>query len=899
MLSAPKVPADAAPYGDGEVLNSEEFARRLAETDDPLQVFRDALKRIDDGMGARFHAGASAAELVPARSRIMDTVVKQAWRRHVDGSRRDLCLVAVGGFGRGELHPGSDIDLMVLVCDERALERHRPGIESFLAFLWDVGLEVGQSVRTPADCELEGRNDVTVATNLMEARLLEGPQALFATMRERTGPHRIWPRDKFFEAKRAEQTHRHERFHDTAYKLEPNVKEGPGGLRDIQTIAWVAQRHFGGDTLHDLVEHEFLTEAEYQDLLRGQQFLWQVRFALHTLTKRREDRLLFDYQQQLAHQFGYRDEGHDLAIEQFMQRYYRTIMNLLRLNEMLLQLFEEAILLLHDTDRVERINRRFQKRKGFIEATSNDVFQRYPFALLEVFLLNAQHPATKGVRASTIRLIREHRHLIDAKFRKDVRARSLFMEILRQPHGITHELRRMNAYGVLGAYLPEFGQVVGRMQYDLFHTYTVDEHTLFLVRNLRRFYLPRFSHEFPHCSEVMQRIPKPELLYIAGLYHDIAKGRGGDHSELGARDAQRFCTQHGLSQFDTRLVVWLVRNHLLMSVTAQKQDVNDPEVVHEFASLVGDQLYLDHLYLLTVADIRATNPKLWNSWRAALLQELYFGTRRALRHGLGTAVDREQRIREIQSRAGALLTKRGIDKARITAVWEGFVADYFLRHTAEQVAWHTRAILKKADDGRALVLARKDNKGTEIFVYQREHDELFATTTAILDQLNLTVVDARIITARTGYTLDSYTVLEADGQPISDRSRTRQIAGRLRRALNDCESAQPHSSRRTPRQLRYFNTPTTVSFDDDESNRRTVVELITADRPGLLSRVGRVFTASGLRVHNARIATLGERAEDVFFVTDLHNQPIKDVREQERIRDMLVRELGDGQPRAH
>jgi len=395
---------------------------------------------------------------------------------------------------------------------------------------------------------------------------------------------------------------------------------------------------------------------------------------------------------------------------------------------------------------------------------------------------------------------------------------------------------------------------------------------------------------------VMQRIAKPELLYIAGLYHDIAKGRGGDHSELGAQDAQAFCNAHGLSQFDTRLVKWLVANHLLMSVTAQKQDINDPEVVHDFALLVGDPLYLDHLYLLTVADIRATNPKLWNSWRAALLQELYFGTRRALRGDLETAVDREQQIAEIQSQARALLVRRGIDEARIATAWGGFVGDYFLRHTAEQVAWHTRAVLKKADDGRALVLARQDQKGTEIFIYQRERDTLFATTTAILDLLGLTVVDARIITARTGYTLDSYTVLEADGQPIADRSRLRQIAGRLRRALNDPDSLRRLSTRRAPRQLRYFKTPTTVSFDTDDTSGRSVVELTTADRPGLLSRVGRVFTASGVRVHNARIATLGERAEDVFFVTDLDDQPFLDLDEQDRIRGRLVGELDQGQP---
>jgi len=892
-MHVPTVTRDI-PYSDEGILDTRALDSRVAEGASALAVFRDALQHSTERLRELFFRGLSAAELVPARARLMDKLIVRAWQRFLPAGSRELALVAVGGYGRGELHPGSDVDIMVLVESDQAMTRHQAAISAFLTFLWDVGIDVGQSVRTPQDCEAQGRADVTVATNLMEARLLVGTGELFQAMRARVGPDTIWPTAEFFQAKRREQAKRHLRFHDSAYNLEPNVKEGPGSLRDIQTIGWVAKRHFGAETLHDLVSYGFLTETEYQELIAGQNFLWRVRFALHTLTGRREDRLLFDYQRQIAVQFGYRDGPHNLAIEQFMQRYYRSIMHLSRLNEMLLQLFEEAILLGGDPGDPIPINRRFQARRGYIEAISGNIFRRYPFALLELFLLLAQHTELKGVRASTIRLIREHKHLIDDRFRNDVRATSLFMEILRQRHGITHELRRMNAYGILGAYLPEFGQIVGRMQYDLFHVYTVDQHSLFLVRNLRRFYLLKHAEELPHCSALMQRIPKPHLLYIAALYHDIAKGRGGDHSELGAMDARTFCRRHGLSQFDTRLVVWLVQNHLLMSLTAQKKDINDPEVVHDFAKRVGDLLYLNHLYLLTVADIRATNPKLWNSWRDSLLRELYHATRRAMRQGLESPVDREERIHETQQQARALLEHKGIARERIEAAWEDFTGDYFLRHSPEEIAWHTRAVLKKADDNRALVLARPEASGTQIFIYKRDRDTLFATTTAVLDQLGLTVVDARILTAATGFTLDTYTVLEADGEPIVERARIRAIVDRLRQELNRSEGPALEPSRRTSRRLRHFRTPTTVSFVGVDALGRTVLELMTADRPGLLSRVGSVFRDLGVRIHTARIATLGERAEDVFFVTDTGNRPFRDPALRERIREALVTEL-DGE----
>ena len=858
-----------------------------------IKPWRETARDFQTALYAAFREGVPATELVPARAQLVDALLRRAWADFLPTDTVDLALVAVGGYGRGELHPASDVDIMILLGSPTVEAQHRSGLERFLTFLWDIGLEVGQSVRSVDDCVREARADITVATNLMEARRLLGDEGLFQAMRAATGPDKVWPTPDFFRAKIDEQKSRYHKYHETAYNLEPNVKEGPGGLRDLQNVGWVAKRHFNATTLHGLVVHGFLTEAEHQSLVACQAFLWQVRFALHMITGRREDRLLFDHQRQLAACLGYRDQDHNLAVEQFMQRYYRTIMELSRLNEMLLQLFEEVILLADGPGVPSPINRRFQSRHGYLEVVRPSVFKRYPFALLEVFLLLQQHPELKGVRASTVRLIRDHRYLIDDTFRADLRARSLFMEILRQPRGVTRQLRRMNRYGVLAAYLPEFAVIVGRMQYDLFHTYTVDQHTLFVVRNLRRFYVPRFAHEFPFCSELMQGIPKPELLYVAGIYHDIAKGRGGDHSELGAEDAIAFCRRHGLSAYDTDLVAWLVRNHLLMSITAQKKDIHDPEVIAEFAAQIADPVRLDYLYLLTVADMRATNPRLWNTWKDTLLRELHRATRRTLRRDVSAAEDKRSRITETQREACQRLQQAGIERQRIEAAWAGFGDDYFLRHSADEVIWHTRAVLKKADDGRALVLAQPDSQrgGTEIFVYTRDQANLFALITAVLDQLGLTVLDARIITGANGYSLDSFTVVEDSGEPIGERARSREILRVLRRELNRAEPRPLKITRRTPRELKHFPTPTQMAFLDDEVNGRTILELTTADRPGLLSRIGRAFMDCNIRLHNARIATLGARAEDVFVITDADNRPLREAAQYTALRESLLRHL--------
>lgn len=839
-----------------------------------IQAWKERLRAGRDALFAEFDRGAPIASLVLGRSRLIDAVLREVWAFHL-GETRDAALVAVGGYGRQELHPASDVDILILV-DPQADDRLAPHFEGLVTYLWDLGLEVGHSVRTPEECAREAAGDVTIMTNLIEARHLAGDPALCQRMREVTAADRIWDSERFFAAKTQEQRARWQKYGGTAYNLEPNIKENPGGLRDIQMIGWVAKRHFDAETLHELVGHDFLTESEYQTLIEGQTLLWRIRFALHRIAGRREDRLQFDHQRTLAKQFGFEDGENNLAVEQFMQQYYRTVQELNRLNEMLLQLFREAILLHDEVGPPVPINKRFQSRSGYLEVTSPSVFQRWPIALLEVFHILQMHPELEGVRASTIRLIRENRHRIDEAFRADLRARSLFMEILRHPSGITHAARRMNRYGILAAYIPTFANIVGRMQYDLFHVYTVDEHTLTLLRNLRRFTIPAHDDEFPLCSAIARRIPKLELLYLAGLFHDIAKGRGGDHSILGARDAWDFCQLHGLPEFDSRLVAWLVEKHLLMSMTAQRKDIGDPEVIQDFAEMVGDPTRLDYLYLLTVADTRATNPDRWNSWKDALLRELYHSTRRALLRGLDNPQAQDELIQQKRTEARRLVVRYGGDPGASDQLWSRFNLDLFLHNSPDEIAWQTRQIIASDPTQLPLVVIRPVTArgGTEIFIFTPDRADLFARTTALLDQMGLSIMDARILTTDDGMAVNTYQVLDQDGHPIHDPLRMEEIRARLSEDLGEGASGDIQVARSIPRRLRYFPTETRVTFSADGANRRTIMRLSTLDRPGLLAEVGAVFQDCGIRLQNAKIATVGAEVEDVFFITNTDDSPI-------------------------
>lgn len=856
-------------------INDLALVQALNDESDSVAACRELLEQTNEQLARRFRAAEPIEALVADRARAIDHIMLRSWQTLDADITAGMDLVAVGGYGRGELHPCSDIDLLILYDAEHA-SLIEETVTGFLTFLWDIGLEVGHSVRTLQDCRIQAKADLGVMTTLLESRLLVGAGALFAQLPQSIAPEQTWDSAAFFTGKVEEQRARHLRYHDTAHNLEPNVKGSPGGLRDIQILSWIALRHFGFGSLEKLVEAGLMTPGQLRILRSSQAFLWRIRFALHLLTGRREDRILFDHQIRLAELLGYEDASYTLAVEQMMQRYYRTVMEVSRINEMTLQQFEEAILG-GEKEPQRALGSSFQVRNGYIEAVSDDVFTRNPSTLLEIFYLLESNPELRGIAAATIASIKQHLWLIDEGFRQNPRNHRLFLDILRAPRGVSRTLRRMNTYGVLGLYIPAFGRIVGRMQYDLFHAYTVDAHTLFVVENLRRLSLPEWSDDLPHVSQVMQQLDKPEIAYLAGLFHDIAKGRGGDHSELGAVDAEAFCLEHGLSRYEAHLVAWLVKQHLTLSVTAQKKDLNDPNVILEFARTVGDRIHLEYLYVLTVADVRGTNPSLWNSWKDTLFRELYQATLRAMRRGFENPIDQDELVEDRQAAARQMLLQSKLPRDRLEAIWSEFSHEYFVRYRAAEIAWHTQMLADRDADQPIIVSVDSDISPayTLVTVYAPKDLYSFARTTAVLDDFGLDIVDARIVPLENSHSIDTFSVLSADGKPITEQRALERIESKILRALQATDSGVV-VSRRTPRMAKAFNVPVEIDCSVDKVNARTVIGIVAGDRPGMLSRIGEVFERQGVFIQAAKISTIGERAEDVFFVTTNDWKPLSD-----------------------
>jgi len=864
-----------------ELIDLAELRSLLAGSSKQIDIFRQAIENATCELDNRYRAGEDIELLIYSRARMVDQILRLAWEQFEWHQPENISLLAVGGYGRSELHPHSDIDLLILTRSDR-IKSHQANIAAFITLLWDINLEIGHGVRSLKQCRHEAAKDITVATSLMESRTLVGPDELRIEMEKLTTGRRIWPIKAFLRAKWDEQIARHAKYYDVDYALEPNIKSSPGGLRDIQTIAWVAKRQFGAQDFQDLVKLGFLNASEARVFREGRRFLWTLRYGLHLLEGRREDRLLFDKQRDLAKMLGYNDDSKSLGVEKMMQQYYQAVANLRELNDVLLQHLDEAILRKGEREIIKPLNNRFQIRNDYIAVVNPGVFKRFPFAMLEMFVLMAQNAEILGVRAATIRLLREYRELIDETFRQDLRNTSLFMELLRSPHLLTLQLRRMARYGILGRYLPEFGQIMGKMQHDLFHIYTVDAHTLQVVENMRRLLLPEADEKFPIASQIARSLPKLELLYIAGLYHDIAKGRGGDHSTLGMEDAENFCQRHHLSRWDTNLVKWLVQKHLLMSMTAQRKDISDPDIIHEFALEIGDTLHLNYLYAMTVADICATNPNLWNAWRAALLTQLYNNTKRALRLGLENPVDREERINDKQTAARTQLKELGISDHAINEIWGKTADEYFIRESVSNIVWHTQNI-HNHDGGDPLIAIQdtdSDNLGeggSQIFIYMPNTDFLFANTTAALEKLNLNIQNARIFTSANDYCMDTYTVLEKSGRPIGKHpERTAQIRNVLQRYLKDIQSYVKPVNPRATRKLKSFSQHVAADIINQSDKPYSTLEINCPDQPGILATVGKFFADNEIRLRDARITTLGERVEDLFFITDKHDAPISD-----------------------
>lgn len=881
----------------------EQLESELAGTKLVIPLFKASILEARLADESRFREGEDAEKLVREKAAFMDEIIRLAWSRFDWAENKSswrktrISLLAVGGYGRGELHPHSDIDLLILL-ERNSYDLHAANIQSFLTLLWDIGLEVGHSVRSVKECKAQAKREVTILTAMMESRTLCGDDELRVRLARKIAPEKIWSPKKFYRAKRDEQIERHKKSEHTEYSLEPNVKISPGGLRDIQTVMWIARRKFGSVDFEDLVEQKFLTRAESQLLREGRKFLWKIRFGLHLISGRNDDRLLFEYQQELATMFGYED-GDQLAVEQFMQDYYRTAHELSAANELLLQHFDEAIIRSSERAKIQPINDHFRIHNNYLEVTSQDTFNTYPPALLEMFVILGSNEQIEGVRAETIRLVRRHVNLIDDRFRNDPEVTKLFLELLGSANHLFTQLSRMERYGILGAYLPEFERVIGQMQFDLFHVYTVDAHTLQVVRNMRRFRYRNQEQQFPIAAHIHHRLPRVELLYVAGLYHDIAKGRGGDHSELGVTVAAAFCKRHNLGTWDTNLVCWLVRHHLVMSTTAQRKDIQDPDVIHEFALFVADQVRLDYLYALTVADINATNPTLWNSWRAALMRQLYLETKRALRQGLETHVDRHFYVVETQNHAMERLREKHIREDEILGIWKDVEEDYFVRESVNDIVWHTEAISKhNIDDGPLILIRdgiskrRADEGATQIFIHKKISKDLFFSIVTALDQLALDTVDARIPASASNLSFYTFVVLESNGQTVGSRpSRIEQIRSTLLKCMQPGSKSLTTSRRRTPRLLKQFKVKTEVTIRTDAGGEHTILEVISPDRPGLLSIIANIFVDLDISLLNARITTLGERVEDLFHITDGDGKPITTEQNQailrQRIRDEL------------
>ncbi|EXI73661.1 MAG TPA: [protein-PII] uridylyltransferase [Candidatus Accumulibacter phosphatis] len=808
-----------------------------------------------------FLADDDALRLLRARCRLVDEVFGDLWQAL--SLPPALALLAVGGYGRGELYPASDVDILLLLpaTPDAAMTSQ---IEFAVALFYDIGLEIAPSVRTVAECAQAAAGDLTICTALLEARLLAGDDSLFAEVCRQL--REMLDAQSFFDAKRMEQDERHRRYQDSPYSLEPNCKEAPGGLRDLQTIIWITRAAGFGDSWDDLARHGFITGDEEEQLLRSLSFLQRLRCHLHLHVGRREDRLLFDHQTALAGQMRCVPTATRLASERLMQQYYRTAKMVTQLNTILLQNIGAAISPPADQEPLP-INERFRKTHELLDVVADDVFQKSPAALLEAFLVMQQHADLQGMTARTLRALWHARTLIDDEFRCNPDNRRCFLSILQQPRGVLHELRRMNQFGLLGRYLPNFGKIVGQMQHDLFHVYTVDQHTLHVLRNLRRFLADEFTHEYPLCSELISDFPRQWVLYVAALFHDIAKGRGGDHSELGAVDAAEFCAAHGVAAEDSELIVWLVRHHLLMSSVAQKQDIADPEVVGAFAATLGDERRLVALYLFTVADIRGTSPKVWNTWKGQLLEQLFRSTCRTLLGGGQTPV-RQGLIEERQQQAVRLLRYFALPDAVHQRLWKQLDAVYFMRHSAEEIAWHTRALYYRMGLEEPLVKARLNpqGEGLEVLVYTRDQRDLFARLVGFFSRSGYTIVDAKIHTTRHGYALDSFMLLD-----LSDRGSDRDMISYVEHELGDRLRRQgpPEApgGGRLSRQVRHFPVQPLVTIEEDEKGAHYVLSVSATDRPGLLYTIALTLAAHGANLHTAKISTLGERVEDTFLIS--------------------------------
>lgn len=856
------------------------------------QQYRTDKAALLDQLGVQGSSTRGVRKALQQLSRLTDQTLRELWS--LAGLGPGFSLIAVGGFGRGELFPHSDVDVLVLLPDgsrpddDAALKAR---LEGFIGACWDLGLEIGSSVRTIADCVDEAAKDVTVQTSLLECRLIAGSKNAFTTLVNQLA-EAMDPK-AFFVAKTLEMRQRHTKFENTPYSLEPNCKESPGGLRDLQIILWVAKAAGLGRSWDELARKGLATPLEARQIKANEALLSLIRARLHLLAHRREDRLVFDLQNAVAESFGFKAQvpagiastakGTRRASEALMKRYYWAAKAVTQLNQILLLNIQERLQSdVAGVDRLRPLNERFFDKGGMLEVASDNLYVQQPHAILETFHLYQTTVGIKGLSARTLRALYNARPVMNARFRADPVNRAQFLQILKEPEGITHAMRLMNQTSVLGRYLWVFRHIVGQMQHDLFHVYTVDQHILMVLRNVRRFFIAEHSHEYPFCSQLAAGWDKPWILYIAALFHDIAKGRGGDHSDLGARDVRTFCHQHGIDREDTKLIQYLVAEHLTMSRMAQKEDLSDPDVIAAFAQRVGNERYLTALYLLTVADIRGTSPKVWNAWKGKLLEDLYRYTLRALG---GRAPDPGAVIEGRKREALSMLALHALPHQAHKALWDTLDVSYFMRHQADEIAWHTRVLSRpiaqaaakpaaKAGDGaeapidKCIVRARisPEGEGLQVLVYAPDQPDLFVRICGYFDSSHFSILDARVHTTLTGHALDTFQVV-APTMSEHYRELIAMVENNLAQTIDERGPLPTPVKGRLSRRVKSFPITPRVDLRPDEKAQRWLLSVSASDRAGLLYGITRVLARYDINVQLAKVTTLGERVEDTFLIS--------------------------------
>lgn len=876
-------------------INQTQLSEIFAQSKNIIAPIKAFLKQAQEQSEQCFKQYLNTSELIHHRSKVMDEVLTHIWS-HFNLIQHNLCLIAVGGYGRGELHPHSDIDLLILGEDASTIEQSSSALQDFITLLWDLNLEIGHSVRSLDECQRKAAEDLTIITNLLESRVLCGESHLHQTLKTRIDGNGIWPADEFFNAKWHEIQERHDKHKKDECNLEPNIKEASGTLRDIQTITWVTARLFGEGSLEALKEREFLTDDEYKKIRDAREFLWTLRYCLHMLSNREEDKLLLDWRSQIAETLKIEGDDNQLAVEKLMRSFYRTQLVVSEICDLLLLHFNQDFLNSHNRTIYCQVHPEFALVNGYLQVTDPSLFAREPHWLLSVFLLMANTEQAKGIHSLTIRALRENRHLIDDAYRNNSEYNKIFMQIVCNHNYVVRELSRMMRYGILALYIPEFGKIIGWMDHDLLSVYTVEVHTFNMIKLLRRFRLahPPTKERFGLASQLINKIHKKENLYLAALLHKTGKSQAGDDVENAAQIAQSFCVRHNLKPTDSNMIIWLIKNQNLLSHALQTLDINHPEDIHHLANELADQYHLDALYLFSVANIETTNPNLWTSFRAEQMNELYDKATQALKRGLHKPIDSHYQSEKIQIEALRKLKESGMSKQEALDLWGNPGKDYFLREGVENVVWQSLQIAAHKPKKTPLVSIKESCEhtfegGTEILVYMPDQPNLFAVMTATLDQLNLNVQDARIMVSEDeGNALDVYTVLDENNQSISDKTRLEEIIKKLQEVLSDTNSYSTIINRKTARTLKHFNIETQVTLSNLTDKKQTCLNIVAADRPGLLAKIGAILSAHKIQIINAKILTEGERVNDTFFITDENALPLTDHKQCKILKQALI-----------